>query len=314
MGVCAALSTRLPLGAATSRPITRQRLVIELPEDPWEARGAARGSAQPLASASLAPPPTRNCRWAALSGSAQPLAGTTVSPAREWPLVNERPLVGHSAPCWWNGGHSVESEVRVGSSLLLQCPPALLVAGQRGSWGPQGTAWELCPAGPQSPCWDTQWPYPKPWGDHEPLPPSPPLWPNGSSCPHWTESTGPAPAIGVAWGARGPVGLWVPGFLSDESWVGPGDLALRELLTDICLLLARTGTSEGRAMPFLVRTGNNIRLVEIYRNIVTWPWPWPDLKNKGSNTRKFATTNHTPPSPLLEKLGFAESFWWVQSF
>ena len=48
-------------------------------------------------------------------------------------------------------------------------------------------------------------------------------------------SLGPAPAIGVAWGARGPVGLWVPGSLCNESWAGSGDLALRESLTDLPL-------------------------------------------------------------------------------
>ena len=62
---------------------------------------------------------------------------------------------------------------------------------------------------------------------------------------------------------------------------------------------------------FLVRTENNIHLVEVYRNIITWLWC--DLKNRGSYTKKSATTQHIPPSPFLEK-GFAESFWGVWGF
>ena len=62
---------------------------------------------------------------------------------------------------------------------------------------------------------------------------------------------------------------------------------------------------------FLVRTENNIHLVEVYRNIITWLWC--DLKNRGSYTKKSATTHHIPPSPFLEK-GFAESFWGVWGF
>ena len=74
-----------------------------------------------------------------------------------------------------------------------------------------------------------------------------------------------------------------------------------------CASSARTWTSEGPSGPWpSCQTGNNICLVEIYRNII--PWPWLNLQNKGSDTKKFATVNHTPLSPFLEK-GFAESFW-----
>ena len=45
---------------------------------------------------------------------------------------------------------------------------------------------------------------------------------------------------------------------------------------------------------------SNFYLVEIYRNIVARPQP--DLKHKGSDTKKF-----DPSSPFLEK-GFAETF------
>ena len=39
----------------------------------------------------------------------------------------------------------------------------------------------------------------------------------------------------------------------------------------------------------------------------------PDLGNKGSDTKKFVTTKHIPPSPFL-KLGFAENFWVFGGF
>ena len=66
---------------------------------------------------------------------------------------------------------------------------------------------------------------------------------------------------------------WVPGSLRDDSWAGCGNLALRELPPEICLLLARTGPGGCKlclgTLLFLVRTENNIHLVEIYRNIAT---------------------------------------------
>ena len=38
------------------------------------------------------------------------------------------------------------------------------------------------------------------------------------------------------------------------------------------------------------KTENNIHLVEIYRNIITWPWP--NFKHKGYDTKKSVTTYH----------------------
>ena len=98
-------------------------------------------------------------------------------------------------------------------------------------------------------------------------------------------------SIWAAWGIWGPVGFWAPGSLSYDSWTGSGDLALRKLPTEISLLLARTGrTSEGESCalgpcPFL--SGQRI-------TFVWWRFTGtvlPDLKNKGSDTKKFATTN-----------------------
>lgn len=70
------------------------------------------------------------------------------------------------------------------------------------------------------------------------------------------------------------------------------------------LLLSGPCTLEGGiwTLPFLIRTENTFVLMEVYRNIIT------NLKKKGSNTKKFATTNYTPPPPFLEK-DFADSFW-----
>ena len=67
---------------------------------------------------------------------------------------------------------------------------------------------------------------------------------------------------------------WAPGSLSDDRWVGSGNLALRDLLpTELCLLLAWTQTLEDESCtlgpgPFLIRTENNIHPVEIYRSII----------------------------------------------
>ena len=68
---------------------------------------------------------------------------------------------------------------------------------------------------------------------------------------------------------------WTPGSLSDDRWVGSGNLALGDLLpTELCLILAWTQTLESESCtlgprPFLIRTENNIHSVEIYRSIIT---------------------------------------------
>ena len=43
---------------------------------------------------------------------------------------------------------------------------------------------------------------------------------------------------------------WGPGSLRNDSWAESGDLALRELPTEICLLFARTGTLECEIVPW----------------------------------------------------------------
>ena len=114
------------------------------------------------------------------------------------------------------------------------------------------------------------------------------------------QSVRPGLPIWMAWGDWGPLGLdaWLPqGWQLGRIWEpGPKGAANWDLPPlsqdwDLGGLKLCLGT-----LPFLVRTENNIHLVEIFRNIVTWPWP--DLENKGSDTQKSVTANHAHPSPF----------------
>ena len=76
------------------------------------------------------------------------------------------------------------------------------------------------------------------------------------------------------------------------------------------LLLARTWTLERESSafgpcPYLSEQNNVCSSGDLQEPSL----PDHDLtsRTKGSNTKKFVTTNHAPPSALLEK-GFAESF------
>lgn len=65
---------------------------------------------------------------------------------------------------------------------------------------------------------------------------------------------------------------WAPGSFSIDGWTGSGDLVLRELPIQFCLLLGNIWTLEEEEESWdlaLVRTENNIYLLEIYRNMVT---------------------------------------------
>ena len=66
---------------------------------------------------------------------------------------------------------------------------------------------------------------------------------------------------------------WVPGSIKNESWEECGNLALKELPNEICFCLSRIGDLKVKVvletLPSLVRTENNIHLIEIYRNIIT---------------------------------------------
>ena len=91
-----------------------------------------------------------------------------------------------------------------------------------------------------------------------------------------------------------------------DNWPAPGqdtqDTRPHTGGQDNPLLLARAWTSEGESWalgpcPLLSEQRITFVLLEVYGNIVTWLWP--DLKNKGPDLKKFATTNHAHPSPFL---------------
>ena len=66
---------------------------------------------------------------------------------------------------------------------------------------------------------------------------------------------------------------WMRVSVRDDGWEECGNLALKELLAEICFPLTSTGTLQGEScalrLPFLVRTENNIHLVQVYRNLIT---------------------------------------------
>ena len=252
-------------------------------------------------------------------GSAQPLVSVTVGPAHKQPTVKEWPLAGHSVNCQWNGGRWVKNEVR-GRFRPSPTPPPHSSPPDLGPVGELGGSRNKlgavsCMAPESSPGPPTGWIEAlRRWRTS---PPSLSLWLGRNASLPGLQSVGPTYPLPthlpchLGWPKKpeGPVGSWAPGSLSYDSWTVSGDLSLRELPTEICLLFSRTGNSERESCalgPCSFLSENNVCLGEIYRNMVTWPWP--DLKNKGSDTKKFATTNHVPPSPFLVK-GFPESFW-----
>ena len=66
---------------------------------------------------------------------------------------------------------------------------------------------------------------------------------------------------------------WMPVSVGNDGWAECGNLALKELLAEICFVLTSTGTLQGEScalrLPFLVRTENNIHLVEVYGKLIT---------------------------------------------
>ena len=256
-------------------------------------------------------PQASNCQWVTVSGAAQPLVGGAVCPSHKQPTVSKRPLVAHSASGQRSGGCQPESEVR-GRSRLHQASPSLGSVGELGV--PEnrlGTVSCRSPETlPRSPTGQAQ-PLRRWWTSAQSLS----LQTKSSSRLPGAQFVGPASAIQMALDMWGPVGSQVltPSVMTAGQCLGTWPWGGRQLSC------ASSQPGPGpqrvkvvpRTSPFLVRAENNIRLVVSYRNMVTWPWP--DLKNKGSDTNKFTTTNYAPPTAFLEK-GFAESFQGVWGF
>ena len=63
------------------------------------------------------------------------------------------------------------------------------------------------------------------------------------------------------------------GSLSNDSWTGSGDLALRKPLAKVCLFSQDLDLGGGKLslgiFPFLIRIKNNVYFIQIYRNMVT---------------------------------------------
>ena len=179
-------------------------------------------------------------------------------------------------------------------------PPAHPALGQQVSWGALGTDWEAHMKAPE--------PSPRPPTSHGPGLEE--QWTSPCSLSLWPNSSGRLPDL---WDLVSPFGPpeeaedqlgWMPGSLRDDSWEGCGNLALKELPTEIRLLLARTGTLEGESCalgscPFWSGQRIPFLWLEIYRIIITWLLS--DLKNGGADMEKFATTHHTHPSPFAFK-------------
>ena len=66
---------------------------------------------------------------------------------------------------------------------------------------------------------------------------------------------------------------WMPVSVGNDGWAECGNLALKELLAEICFPLTSSGTLQGEScalrLPFLVSTEKNIHLLEVYRNLIT---------------------------------------------
>ena len=92
----------------------------------------------------------------------------------------------------------------------------------------------------------------------------------------------------------------------DAVWSGSGDLALREPPAELCLLSSQEGTSENESRAcrawgpgcFSSEQGITLVLVQIYRNIITWPGL--DLR-KGSTPPGSLDTSSCPSLPLPRK-------------
>ena len=106
---------------------------------------------------------------------------------------------------WWSSGGQWGK-----TWILLSSLPGLGPAGVL--WGPREQAGGCVLQGSRALARATCWPWPRPWGVGEPLPP-PHLWPNGSGSPHRTQSMGPGTYhLGILRNLRVGciLGAWLP--------------------------------------------------------------------------------------------------------
>ena len=169
---------------------------------------------------------------------------------------------GDSANGWWTDAHQVESEWGrrwiLAFSRRPSSSPKLRPAGELG--GPGNRL--------QGPPQGHPLARPRPWGGSDPLH-HPRLW--LKSMRRRLQDLAPA-----NWAAWGMAGCWEPGAFRDGGWAGSEALVLSGPPAELCLLLSGDRDLGGRAWclvtwPFLLRTESNIRLVETYRNTITWP-------------------------------------------
>ena len=175
-----------------------------------------------------------------------------------WPYpqitVNEGP-VGKWLSQGWCGGHQVESKIRSRlrpSSRGLEAHPAL---GQQVFSSAQGTDWALYPVVLQSPHSGPPLALAQALRSYEALP-----------HPCLCDLLAVDVFLGLSlWELVSLFGQpeetedllgWVPGSVRNDTWRECGNLALKELLTEICFPLTRTGTFQGenyalRLCPFL---------------------------------------------------------------
>ena len=237
-----------------------------------------------------APSTSRNCQWVTIRCPAQLLISITVRPAHSYCQWGTTEEVIKSRVVWWSSdGEWEKRQIQAffwrgwrspnfGSVGELEGPRNRLKTTTCSAPEPS-----LRPSTSLGPGLEERWRSP----------PSLSLQPASSGRLSGSQFVRTNLPIWTAWGDWGPIGLgaWLcQEWDLERMWeLGPEGAADWDLLPlnqdwdisgwKLCL----------ETLPFLVSTENNIHLIEIYRNFITWPWP--HLKNKGSDTKKSATTS-----------------------
>ena len=210
-------------------------------------------------------------------------------------MVTMRPSVGLFSPREWWPSSGEQGKRRIGTfSPGSSC---------RWAGGP-GIGWGLCPPGLQNPRLGQPLTGPRPWAGGELLQQQPCA--KNAGCRTWP---------GQAEKPEGQLS-WETDSLNNDSWARSGDRAPRELPTELCLF-SQGSSLRGQkvclgTLPFLIRTENNIYLVEMNRNTLTWPWP--DFKKRGTDTKNFVCKNYMPLPHLFCKMALLRAFRELEVF